>query len=177
MSGETHADSRARWITDAAAPNFVIQLVFSTIGAILAAAIAVSLGALITATITHNASGGNFIDHIGEQRIFVVLNQPYFLAPIIAGFLFGTLSHRIFRSDVARWVWVVPLAGLIAGMATWKTGGFRPYWRDVWDNYFGRDCGSSECAYEWLITLPFYTSVAYALGSIKPLKLWRSDPN
>jgi hypothetical protein len=40
-------------------------------------------------------------------------------------------------------------------MLTWRTGGFRPYWKDVWNNYFGLDCGGSECAYEFFVTVPF----------------------
>ena len=41
--------------------------------------------------------------------------------------------------------------------AAWNNGGFHPYSPDVWNNYFGRNCGSSECI-ENLVTAPFYPS-------------------
>jgi hypothetical protein len=125
---------------------------------------AVSIPAIVLAAVTRNTSGGNFADHVAEQPIYVLLNEPYFIAPIAAGFLLGLFGHRLFRSSLAVWVWVVPMVILIWSVATWRNEGFRPYWTDVWNNYFGSQCGSSECAYEWLVTAPFYTSVAYTLG-------------
>jgi hypothetical protein len=34
----------------------------------------------------------------------------------------------------------------------------------VWNNFFGSDCGSSECLTEYRVTAPFYTSIAYSFG-------------
>src|ERR1700730_5136764 len=157
-------DARRRWITDTAIPSFVIQLVISTLGSILVGIVAVNIPAAFLAIITKNKSGGNFVDRLVEQPVYFLLNEPYFITPIVAGFILGKFSSRFFRSASAAWVWVVPMTILVGSVATWKTGGFSPYWRDVWNNYFGSQCGSSECAYEWLVTAPFYTSVAYTLG-------------
>jgi len=145
-----------RWITDSAIPSYFVQLFISTIGAILIAIIAVAIPAILVAAMTKNNSGGNFVDHLVEQRIFVLLNEPYFIVPILTSFWLGIASHRLFRSTLAAWVWTVPCAMLSISVASWKG--------DVWNTYFGSQCGSSECAYEWLVTLPLYTSVAYSLG-------------
>src|SRR5438067_842348 len=109
-----------RWITDSLIPSYLVQLFISTVGAILAAIIAVTIPAILIAAITKNNSGGNFVDHIVEQRIFVLLNEPYFIAPILTSFLVGIVSHRLFRSTSAAWVWTVPCAMLYVSVASWK---------------------------------------------------------
>jgi hypothetical protein len=157
---ETH------WIRNAALPSFVIQLIASTVGAMIMATIALFLPALVIAAFTENTSGGNFFDHVVDQRLLHAGDEPYFLAPILAGFVLGGLSHRFFGTRAAAWVWVPPAVVLLWNIFTWKNGGYRPYWPDVWHNYFGSDCGGSECLYELFVTAPFYTSVAYSLGWI-----------
>ncbi len=106
--------------------------------------IVATVGALIPAVLiaagTKNTSG-NWVDHISEQRILRSAGEPYFIFPILAAFIVGLLSRL-----------------------TWKNGGLRPYWPDVWDNFFGPNCGSSECLYENLVTTPFYASLAYTFG-------------
>ena len=159
------------WLLDSAIAAFAIQLLISTIGAIFTGLIIVLIPAILLAAITKNRSGGNFADHVVAQPLFILLNEPFFIAPIVAGFMLGLFGRRFFRSASAAWVWTVPMVILICSAATWRTGGFHPYWSDVRNNFFGSKCGSSECAYEWLITAPFYTSVAYSLGwTIKNLK-------
>jgi len=64
-------------------------------------------------------------------------NGPYFVGPIIAGFVMGMFSRRYFRSSAAAWVWIVPMLFLLEGISAWKTGGVRQYWEDVWNNYSG----------------------------------------
>ncbi len=154
------------WITHGRVSSFIVQLGIATVGAILAGIVLVQGSAVLLAAFTANDSGGNFGDHVVQQRIFLLLDEPYFIAPILAGLTLGLFGRRVFCSDVSKWVWVVPAALLLVGVATWRNGGFRPYWQDVWNNYFGSKCGSSECLYEWLLTAPFYTSVAYTLGWI-----------
>ena|ERR1700690_1783484 len=153
--------------------GFLFQVLLSTGGAILLAVIAVSIPAILVAALTRNDSGGNFADHIATQHILALLAEPYFIAEILAGFTLGFLAHRFFRSSLGVWVWVVPTAVLCVGIATWKAGSGRPYWHEVWNNYFSAQCGSSECAYEWLVTAPCYTSIAYAVGWIFWSSYWR----
>jgi hypothetical protein len=153
-------------VDDATILDFFIQLAISTVGAILIGSIAVLIPAIFLAAVTRNSSGGNFVDHVVEQRIFFMLDEPYFIAPILASFSLGAFSRNFFRSASSVWVWTVPLLILVVSVATWKTGGFRPYLWDVWNSYFGSQCGSSECAYEWFFTAPLYTSVAYTVGRL-----------
>jgi hypothetical protein len=153
-----------RWVTDAVFPSFVIQLVASTVGAMIIANVALLLPAITIAAVTRNTSGGNFVDHVADQHFLHAAGEPYFLAPVLTGLVLGVLSHSLFRSRSAAWVWVLPLVVLLWNIFSWRNGGYRPYWPDVWNNYFGSDCGSSECMYEWFVTAPFYTSAAYSLG-------------
>ncbi len=129
--------------------------------------IVATVGALIPAVLiaagTKNTSG-NWVDHISEQRILRAAGEPYFIFPILAAFIVGLLSRRHSQSTSAGWVWVLPTVILLWNLLTWKNGGLRPYWPDVWDNFFGPNCGSSECLYENLVTTPFYASLAYTFG-------------
>ena len=155
--------------------DFLIQTAFSTVGAGLAAVSVVVAVAVLTALVTRNTSGGDFVDHLIEQPSFVLLNPPYFIAPVVAGFLLGLLSHRRFLSGTALWVWVVPACLLAWSAATWQShGDSRAHWHDVWANYFSSQCSSSECLYEVFVTTPFYTSVTYSLGWLSG-KLFRND--
>ena len=133
-----------RW-RDATLPAFLIQQLISTVGAIVVGFLAVLIPATVLATATKNTSGGNWADHFVEQHILSAAQEPYFIFPILVAFVFGVLSHRYTQSLSARWVWVFPLTIFLWSALTWRTGSFRPYWTDVWNNYFGRDCGSSEC--------------------------------
>jgi hypothetical protein len=152
-----------RWL-DATLPSFLIQQLVSTVGAMLVGLLAVIVPAVVIAATTRNTSGGNWADHIVDQGVLRAAEEPYFVFPILAAFVFGVLSHRYSLSLSALWVWVLPAAILLWNVFTWRNGGYRPYWPDVWNNYFGSDCGSSECAYEFFVTAPFYTSLAYTLG-------------
>lgn len=152
-----------RW-QDTALASFLVQLPASTVGAMILGYLAATIPAVLIAAVTKNTSGGNWGDHLVEQPVLRAAGEPYFALPVISAFFLGVLSHRYSRSSSAAWVWVLPTVVLIWNLFTWKTGGFRPYWPDVWNNYFSSDCGSSECLYEIFVTAPFYTSLAYTLG-------------
>jgi hypothetical protein len=133
-----------RW-QDATLPAFLIQQLISTVGAMVAGVLAALIPAALIAMATKNTSGGNWADHLAQQRILNAVEGPYFVFPILASCVFGALSRHYSRSIAARWVWVFPAIILI------------------W-NYFGSHCGSSECIYELFVTAPFYTSLAYTFG-------------
>ena len=147
-----------------AIPSFVIQEIISTAGVVLLGIIVSAILAALTASFTKNTSGGNFVDQMVDQPIFERVGQPYYLMLLLAGFTLGALGRRFSRTREAAWVWVLPFCILLWNIFTWKTGGYGAYWQGVWDNYFGSDCGGSECLYEFLVTVPFYTSLTYSLG-------------
>ena len=152
-----------RW-QDTALPAFFLHLTASTAGAAVMGFVAATFLAGLTAVVTKNTSGGNWADHLGDQPILKAAGEPYFLFPVLSGFALGALSYRYSRSSSAAWVWILPTIVLIWNVLTWKNGGRAPYWPDVWNNYFGSGCGSSECLYELFVTMPFYTALAYAMG-------------
>jgi hypothetical protein len=157
------------WINKAELLFFFAHQLMSTIGAIVLGVLFVLLIALLSASLTRNTSGGNFIDHITQQPASTLLNQPYYVAPVLCGLALGALSRYFVRPRWAAWVWVLPMIILLWNLLTWKGAGpptTAVYWEDVWGNYFGSDCGGSECMYEVFVTVPFYTSVAYSLGAI-----------
>lgn len=100
-----------------------------------------------------------------------VLGEPYFLLPIGLAILLSWIVNRIWHHSFSRWVWVLPaiwLLYMISEDIYWDW--YRhlpepavPLVREVWDNFFGAGCSSSECLDEWLATAPFYASVAYSL--------------
>jgi len=163
-SQSSQSDKPKRW-QDMALPAFFVHLTASTLGAAIVGFIAAFLLACLTAAFTKNTSGGNWVDHVTDQRIFNAAGEPYFLFPVLGGIALGALSYRYSRSSSAAWVWVLPTIVLIWNVLTWKNGR-DPYWPDVWNNYFGSHCGGSECLYELFVTMPFYTSLAYAVGWI-----------
>lgn len=161
-SQPSQSDKPKRW-QDTALPAFFVHLTASTLGAAVVGLVAAFLLAGLTAAFTKNTSGGNWADHVADQFILKAAGEPYFVFPVFIGFALGGLSYRYSRSSSAAWVWVLPTIALVWNVLTWKNGG-DPYWPDVWNNYFGSQCGSSECLYELFVTMPFYTSLAYAVG-------------
>jgi hypothetical protein len=51
-------------------------------------------------------------------------------------------------------VWFVP--GLFLLVSAWNWHLTTSQYDSVWNTYFGKDCGGSECMYEALLTAPFY---------------------
>jgi len=166
------------WIADNAIPSFVLHQIISTVGVVLVATVAMLIPAMLIAAFTKNTSGGNFVDHVVGQPLFKLgTNDSYPVLSVLIGFILGALSHRVFRTRGAAWVWILPLCILLWNILTWNTGGYGTYWRGVWDNYFGSNCGGSECLYEFFVTVPFYTSSAYSLGwLIWGLVSWKTKP-
>lgn len=152
------------WISSSTVSSFVIQQIISTAGAMLLGAIVTLILAALTAAFTKGNSSGNFVDQLAHQYISRGMDQPYYVAPVLVGFALGTLSRHFFRKAGTQWLWVLPLCILLWSIYTWRTGGYGTYWQSVWDNYFGSDCEGSECAYEFFVTVPFYTSLAYSVG-------------
>jgi hypothetical protein len=117
--------------------------------------------------LTKNPGPGNFVDHLVDQRVFrVLVDNPYFLGPIVAAFVLGLFSNRVWKTNAGFWVWLFPAVILVWNVFSWKSYTSRSNLADAGANYFASDCGGSECLYEVLVTAPFYTSVAYSAGWI-----------
>jgi len=162
------------WITDSVFFDYIAELGIATIGAgILAIFVEIAAG-VVTASLTRNTTGGDFMDHVLAQPSRLLIQQPYYVGIVLSGFVLGAFSYRFFRSRAAYWVWIIPAGILVWNIFTWEAAPSQPYWPEVWNNYFGSDCGGSECVYEVFVTVPFYSSLAYALGSITTTLVRRS---
>lgn len=162
-------------IASLGSPGFLIHQLVSTLGAIVVGVLGVLIVAFITAALTKNTSGGDFADHMAEQRVSIFLDQPYHAAPVLCGLILGALSRRFSRSRGAAWVWIAPLIILLWNVMAWEGAGpptSSAYWAGIWANFFGAGCAGSECVYELFVTLPFYTSVAYTLGWLAAKPFW-----
>lgn len=100
--------------------------------------------------------------------------RPYFPVQILAAIYLGWFLGRRLGDRVMTWVWVLPalflfyaviaiptLAPGITSSLLWS--GTNQTWLT---HYFGRGCQvKNSCFDQVLITLPFYTSAAYAVGA------------
>ena len=76
----------------------------------------------------------------------------------------GWFLYRRIPSKLAFLAWV-PLALFL----TWSVLGWHrssPQYDSTWDTFFGRNCAGSECLYELLLTMPFYTGISYSIGAL-----------
>jgi hypothetical protein len=106
---------------------------------------------------------------------WLVTELPYFPMQIILGLWLGWSFRRRFQHHSMLWVWVLPFLilcyAVIAGpiimlhpdsIIAQAGGGFSPL-----SHYFGRGCDPRDlCLDQLMFTMPFYASVAYALGAL-----------
>jgi hypothetical protein len=143
--------------------SYFEQLVIATVGAIVLGYSLLSiLVHLIAAVALHKLGAITQADH------FVQLfgDNPYWIGPVLAGFLLGAVSRRYFIGRNGFWVWVIPTLSFGVAMITTRPYGPYSRWEYVWDNFFTSRCGATECLSELVNTAPFYTSVAYSLGAV-----------
>ena len=99
-------------------------------------------------------------DSLAEQLV----GEPFWLPNILAGACFGAFFYKRIRHRFAFWSWVPSCILLI--WSAWDWHGAMSKYDSTWDTYFGKNCGGSECVYQIFLTVPFYASVAYALGAV-----------
>src|SRR5579872_6556820 len=80
------------------------------------------------------------------------IDSPYSHIPIIAAAGCAYFFRWRTRRQPSRWVWILPAVILVWNLFTWNKYPGQVYWTDVWDNFFGSGCGSSECLYELTVT-------------------------
>src|ERR1700681_537061 len=96
------------WVSGSAVASFVFQQLISTAGAMLLGTVTVLIPASLIAFFARNSAGGSLVDKVVAQPIFKVgADNPYFVGPILMGFILGWISRRSSESRAAAWVWVL----------------------------------------------------------------------
>jgi hypothetical protein len=105
---------------------------------------------------------------------WVLTENPFYPAQILAGPYFGWLLGRHFPSASMLWIWILPL-GLLAyafaitpRLSPLSSILMRPESiRERLEFYFGWNCQPRDrCIDQLLVTMPFYASVAYSIGAL-----------
>jgi hypothetical protein len=101
---------------------------------------------------------------------WILTETPYFPVQIGLGFFWGWLLGRRFRHGSMVWVWILPGVLLTYVVAEVRT--ITPDLTSVlgqsanpFSHYFGWGCQpKNRCLDQILVTLPFYSAIAYSLG-------------
>jgi hypothetical protein len=101
------------------------------------------------------------------ERVFsvpvanAVFDGPVYFGEIGLGLVAGLLINHELHSKSAMWVWVLPAIWLIV----WIPDAFKSvYGPEGWGLVFGTKCGG-DCLDQLITVCPFYSSIAYSLGS------------
>lgn len=110
-----------------------------------------------------------------RQFHWILTETPYFPVQIVFALILGYFLCCYIGDRSMLWVWILPLAFLAWAFAT-NTNGLSlggvsgPGGRFA--HFFGWGCQpANHCLDQLVVTLPFYTSVAYAIGAF--LARWR----
>lgn len=101
------------------------------------------------------------VDRLAEDPGFGVVD----IIALLGAYLVWRRITRHPESRLARggpYAWTVPAALLALSFLTTGLPG-PPDWRDNLSQFFGTNCGNSDCLYEGFCTGPFYASVVYSL--------------
>jgi hypothetical protein len=112
------------------------------------------------------------LGHSYPRKTFysIVSESPYFPIQIIFAVILGWLLGRVFRLRSMAWIWVLPLAILCYSVAArvlnpasvLTSFGVGQSW---FSHYFGWGCRPADrCLDQLVITMPFYSSLAYSIG-------------
>ena len=111
----------------------------------------------------------------------IVSKLPYFPVQIIFALILGLLLGRALRHRSIVWVWVLPLAVLCYSLVTARvliptSVLARPgVFQSRLSYYFGPGCQpAAHCLDQLLVTMPFYSSLAYSLGAFLARRLMQS---
>lgn len=103
-----------------------------------------------------------------------LFGEPFFPLRILLALWLGWHLNNRFGHRFARWVWILPAIYLAYTIATWTGHLYSTlsYWEDVRNELFGSGNSSTERVYQFSVTLPFYTSVAYSIGAHFGYRRW-----
>jgi len=130
----------------------------ATLGIMAAANIGLSFSAYFVSPLGWTLSA--------KERAQILIETHYFPVEIVLALFAGWALGRSFPRKSMYWVWILPFASLLLALAA-----YRAFHRSVLDissfSYvFGKGCEVRNGCFDQLgITLPFYTAVAYSVGS------------
>jgi hypothetical protein len=146
--------------------TFVLHQFIATYGVSFTAPVVFSLGFKILYLFGHTYPRRDFYSIVSET--------PYFPVQIVFALVLGWLLGRSLQHRVMLWLWVLPLLVLCYEMiavplpVSEKTsilaGSFPG--GSLLSHYFGWGCRpANHCFDQVLITLPFYSALAYSIGT------------
>jgi hypothetical protein len=93
----------------------------------------------------------------------ILISEPAFPLTVALAAFFGWRINARTRTPLAALVFIVPLAAMIANLASFRAEGSS--WRYIVDTFFTSHCGASDCMYELEVTVPLYCSIAYSIAA------------
>jgi hypothetical protein len=110
--------------------------------------------------------------HTYPRKAFysIVSGLPYFPVQIVFALILGWLLGRALRHRSIVWVWVLPLVILCYSVATYRVlippSVLASIGQSPFSHYFGWGCRpENHCLDQLLITMPFYSCLAYSSGA------------
>jgi len=101
---------------------------------------------------------------LGNHRwIDAIQMAPTFFLPIVSG---ASLAYLLKNhlSRASYFAWIVPGCFFLRALAEVTRSPYSPN-SEVWNTLIGIDCGSSECLYEALFTVPLVCALSYSVTS------------
>lgn len=162
---DTNDGSNSIWSTKSALTLVSHQLI-ATYGISFTAPIVFALGFKVLFVLGQNYSRRDFYSVVSER--------PYFPVQIVFALVLGWLLGRSLRHRSMLWVWIFPCVILCYKMlatpipVTERTSVLATSFlgQSLLSHFFGWGCRpKNHCLDQLLITLPFYTSLAYSTGA------------
>jgi hypothetical protein len=102
---------------------------------------------------------------IGHATLFSIARAPYYALPLLIALAAGYASKHRWKSNHGYWVWILPALYLALNLILWKSSNVLASntWGTALNHFFA---GNPPHYPEQDVTIPFYTSVAYALGAM-----------
>lgn len=130
-------------------PRYIAEALVGTVGAGVVGGL--FLAGLMTA-ITHRST---------------FLDTPLNIGPIIAGAVFAALVTLKFGyRKTSVFVWLAGVLIFAVFLREWTNEIQARRWGRIWDNFFGANCGATDCIDELLATAPLYASIAYSFTAV-----------
>lgn len=114
---------------------------------------------------------GSFLVYLPFYVVLsTLLKEPLLPAVLLAGAVVGYFMNRKEKDRSAYFIWVVPLI-FVGYEILDNSRSFSQSWahqsfpRFIWDNFFGQECGGSECLDELFFTAPLFAATGYSVAA------------